>query len=211
MLCLSRAAGALCDECDAALPRIETACIRCAVPLAHIGVCGSCAVRAPLFDDARACFEYRFPLDRVVQRFKFAGDLAAGRWLAGQLVRRLPGASADLVVVPPLSRGRLRERGFNQALELAKPVARALGVRCAATALVRVRETLPQPGLDRAERARNLRDAFRCDAHVDGLHVAIVDDVVTTGATVHELARVLKARGAVRVSVWAVARTLAPN
>jgi ComF family protein len=211
VLCLARAGDALCADCEAALPRIEAACIRCALPLAGGGTCGSCAVRPPLFDDARACFEYRFPLDRLVQRFKFAGDLAAGRWLAARLARCLRDATADVVVVPPLSRGRLRERGFNQALELAKPVARALRLRCAATALVRVRETLPQPGLDRAERARNLHDAFRCDAKVEGLHVAIVDDVVTTGATVHELARVLKARGAARVSVWAVARTPAPH
>jgi len=113
--------------------------------------------------------------------------------------------------VPPLAPARLRERGFNQALELAKTLSRDLGIEYRAAGIVKVRETNPQPGLGRLERARNLRRAFRCDANVDGLHVALVDDVMTTGATAQELARVLKAAGAARVSVWTVARTLRPR
>ena len=210
VLCLASARDALCAHCEAALPWIGKACARCATPLPADGTCGACAVHPPAFDAALACFEYRFPLDRLVQRFKFAGDLATGRWLAASMARRLRGANADLVVVPPLARSRLRERGFNQALELARPVARALGIPCASAALVRVRETQPQPGLHREERARNLRDAFRCEARVPGLHVAIVDDVLTTGATAQEIARVVKEAGAARVSVWALARTPAP-
>lgn len=207
VLCLAPARDALCPACEAAIPWIGEACRVCALPLAQGGICGACAVHPPAFDAALACFEYRFPLDRLVQRFKFAGDLASGRWLAACMARRMRGAHADLVVVPPLARSRLRERGFNQALELARPVARALGIPCAAAALARVRETQPQPGLHRDERARNLRDAFRCDARVEGLHAALVDDVLTTGATAQEIARVLKAAGAARVSVWALART----
>jgi ComF family protein len=210
VLCLAAADDALCARCEAALPWIGEACERCALPLPGGGVCGACAVRPPLFDDARACLEYRFPLDRLVQRFKFAGDLAIGRWLAARMARHLRDAKADVIVVPPLARARLRERGFNQALELAKPFARALDIRLAPAALVRVRETQPQPGLRRAERARNLRGGFRCEARVHDLHVAIVDDVLTTGATGQELARVLKEAGALRVSVWVLARTPAP-
>jgi ComF family protein len=212
VLCLAPSHDALCAPCAAALPWIAEACAVCALPLpGGGGTCGACAVRPPAFDAALACFEYRFPLDRLVQRFKFAGDLATGRWLAAAMARRLGGAKADLVVVPPLSLARLRSRGFNQALELARPVARALAISCSGSALVRVRETQPQPGLHREERARNLRDAFRCDALVEGLDVAIVDDVLTTGATGQELARVLKQAGAARVSLWALARTPAPR
>ncbi|HZZ94807.1 MAG TPA: ComF family protein [Usitatibacter sp.] len=210
VLCLAPAGDALCGACAAALPWLDRACTRCAVPLPNGGMCVACVVRAPAFDAARSCFEYRFPLDRLVQRFKFAADLALGRWLAACMARVLCDERADLLLVPPLARSRLRERGFNQALELAKTLSRALDVPCRGEGLVRIRETQPQPGLDRAERARNLRGAFRCEASVAGLHVALVDDVMTTGATAQEIACVLRDRGAARVSVWTVARTPAP-
>jgi ComF family protein len=207
VLCLAPAQDALCTDCEADLPWLGFACPVCALALRRDEVCGHCARARPLFDDARAAFEYRFPLDRLVQRFKFAGDLAVGRWLASRMARALEGERPDVLVVPPLAAARLRERGFNQALELAKALSRALAVRCDASAVTKVRATDPQPGLGRKARARNLRDAFRVRGDVRGLHVAIVDDVLTTGATAQELARVLKAAGAARVSVWAAART----
>jgi ComF family protein len=208
VLCLATSADRVCLACAASLARSDGACARCALPSAGAPVCGACARRPPRFDAARACFEYRFPVDRLVQRFKFAGDLAVGRWLAGSMASVLPRGGADLLVVPPLSRARLRSRGFNQSLELARPIARALGIAVDARALVKLRETDPQPGLGRAQRLRNLRGAFACDADLRGLHVAIVDDVLTTGATAQELSRVLKGAGAARVSVWAAARAL---
>jgi ComF family protein len=145
----------------------------------------------------------------LVQRFKFAGDLAAGRWLAERLAERVSGeARPDLLVAPPLAVPRLRERGFNQALEIAKVVARRVHARCDIDGLVKARETAPQPGLSRRERRANLRDAFRCRRDVDGLHVAVVDDVMTTGATLDAVSSVLKRAGAARVSAWCVARTV---
>jgi ComF family protein len=207
VLCLAHAGDTLCARCEQTLPWLGIACPGCAMPLASAETCALCARSRPAFDAARACFEYRFPLDRLVHRFKFAGDLAVGRWLGERLAHATRGEHADLLVAAPLSRARLRTRGFNQALELARRVSRASGIALDATALVKVRETDPQPGLGRPERARNLRDAFRCARDVRDLQVAIVDDVLTTGATAHELARVLKASGAARVSVWAVART----
>jgi ComF family protein len=211
VLCVAPTTDAVCAACERDLPWLGPACPRCALPLATAAACGACVTRAPRFDGARACFAYRFPLDRLVQRFKFAGDLATGRWLAQHMAAALGGEDADLIVVPPLGRKRLRERGFNQALELAKIVSRVVAIPYAPRGRVRVRETDPQPGLTRGERARNLRGAFRCDARVEGLHVALVDDVLTTGATAQEIARVLKTAGAARVSVWAVARTLLPR
>ena len=175
-------------------------------------MCGRClGKRHPAVDDSIAVYEYRFPLDRLVQRFKFSADLALGRMLAARLaLQAMQAERPRCLVVPPLSPRRMRGRGFNQALELAKVVGRALGVRCERRAIVRVRETEAQHELDRRRRLANLRGAFACARRFDGEHVAIVDDVVTTGATVETLARALKHAGAGRVSVWAVARTPDP-
>lgn len=182
------------------------------MPLARAGVCGECLRHAPRFDDAHAVFEYRFPLDRLLQRFKYAGDLAAGRWLALELcsvARSL--ARPDRLVAVPLTPARLRERGFNQSMVIAQVLSKRLGVPLDIGGVARVRDTDPQPGLGRRERRANLRDAFRCGPRLAGGHVAIVDDVVTTGATADAIAQALKDAGAARVSVWAVARTPDPR
>ncbi len=212
LLCLGASADRLvCEACAASLSWLGNACSRCAIPLPRAGVCGGCLAHEPAFDAALAAFEYRFPVDRLVQRFKYSGDLAVGQWLAQQLARRVAACGKpDLLVAPPLARSRLRERGFNQAVVVAAALGKRLGIRHAPAALAKVRDTSPQPGLARAARLANLRDAFACNAAVASMHVAIVDDVMTTGATAHSLARVLKAAGAARVSVWAIARTPPP-
>jgi ComF family protein len=162
------------------------------------------------FDDALAVFDYRFPVDRLIHRFKFAGDLAVGRWLAHELARSVLALPApDLLVAPPLTAASLRARGFNQAIEIAKVVGRAVGARVDFTALVKVRDTAPQPALSARERRANLRGAFACRRCFAGEHVAIVDDVLTTGATADALAHVLRQAGAGRISAWSVA--LAPD
>jgi ComF family protein len=195
-LCLAGAPGLVCAACEADLGADGT-------PGAWRGVA---------FDEAIARFEYRFPVDRLVQRFKYGGDLAVGRWLAERLAERVRDAARpDLLAVPPLGPTRLRERGFNQALEIARTVGKRLGVAVDARAVARRRDTPPQASLDRRARAANLRGAFACGTDVRGLHVAIVDDVLTTGATVDAIARVLKAGGAERVSAWAVARAPDPR
>jgi ComF family protein len=195
ILCLAGTRGLVCAACEA-----------------DLGADSGGAWRAVAFDDAIARFEYRFPLDRLVQRFKYAGDLAIGRWLAERLAERVRDAARpDLLAVPPLAAARLRERGFNQALEVARTVGRRLGVPVDACAVARRRDTAPQASLDRRARAANLRGAFACGTDVRGRHVAIVDDVLTTGATADAIARVLKAAGAERVSAWAVARAHDPG
>ena len=185
VLCASASRALVCDACAASLPR-------------------SLALR----EDFVAAFAYRFPVDRLVLRFKFAGDLAVGRWLGEALARSAARSPRpDLLVVPPSTRERLRSRGFNPALEIAKATARALDIDCARDAVTRIRETQPQPGLGRRERRRNLVGAFACRRDLAGLHVAIVDDVMTTGATVAAVRTVLRRAGAARVSVWVAART----
>lgn len=185
----------VCMSCEQGLPRFH----------------GECIELLPAVDMASAAFEYRFPVDRMVLRFKHGGDLALGAWLARRLARRcaeLP--CPQLLVAPPLSRRRLRERGFDQGAQLARAVGRELGIRHA-DVLERIRDTPPQQGLSARARRANLRGAFRCRGRVDGAHVAIVDDVFTTGATAEAIARVLRGAGAHRVDVWAVARTPPPQ
>ena len=199
LLCTGTADGLVCAECEARLPHCAAAADE---PLGAL----------PAFDEWRAAFDYRFPVDRLIHRFKFAGDLVVGGWLARQLARRVaPLPRPDLLVAPPLTAARLRERGFNQALEVAKVVGRAQTVGVRIDGLAKVRDTIPQPALGGPARRRNLRGAFTCRLALSGEHVAIVDDVLTTGATADAVARALKDAGAGRVSLWAIARAHGPR
>lgn len=202
----------LCVGCQADLPRNNTCCARCALPLAHAAAqCGECLRREPAFSRAWAPFRYGHPLDLLEARFKFRRDLAAGRVLSELFVesaRREPSlAQPQRLLCVPLHATRLRERGFNQALELAKPLASALGIPLDLHLLARTRPTAAQTGLDARARRRNLRGAFAVVEH-GGIpdHVAILDDVMTTGSTLNECARVLRRAGVRRVDAWALAR-----
>lgn len=184
--------------------------MRCAIPLPEPATeCGRCLRRPPDFDAALAPLIYGFPVDRLLPRFKFHGDLAAGRLLAATLLSAAsaaPGARPATLIPVPLHRTRLRERGYNQALELARPIARQLGIPLAPDALERVRPTRAQSELGALDRRRNVRGAFVVRGRTLPDHVALVDDVMTTGATLSECARVLKRAGVARVDVWVVAR-----
>jgi ComF family protein len=204
----------LCADCAAELPRNRSCCARCALPLAvSAELCGGCQQHAPPWDAAWAPFRYGWPLDRLESRYKFSGDLAAGRVLSS-LWQREPGPlePPSLMITVPLHRSRLRQRGYNQALELAKPLARVMGVPLRHDVLQRSRRTEAQTELDAVGRRRNVRGAF---ALRPGLappaHVAILDDVMTTGATLAECARLFKRVGVPRVDVWALARAPSPS
>lgn len=204
----------LCAECAAELPRNTHCCQRCALPLPiSAPLCGRCQRKAPPWDAAWAPFRYAWPLDRLETRFKFSRDLAAGRVLTTMWQRephppRLP----QLILPVPLHGRRLRMRGYNQALELARPLARELGIPCRADILQRLRHTDAQTGFDAIERRRNLRGAFALrEGIVLPSHVVVLDDVFTTGATLSECARLLKRAGIARVDVWALARAPLPG
>jgi len=199
----------LCTGCRAELPRNDRCCARCALPLeTPAPLCGRCVRREPPWDSAWAPFRYAYPLDRLEARFKFAGDLAAGRLLSKLWIQtHAPNELPQAIVPVPLHRSRLRSRGYNQALEMAKPLAKALRVPLLRDALQRTRATDAQTELSALQRRRNVRGAFaaRFDDDVPR-HVAVLDDVFTTGATLAECARVLKRAGVRRVDVWALAR-----
>jgi ComF family protein len=164
------------------------------------------------FDGAFAAYEYRFPIDRLVQRFKYSGDLAIGRWLALELARRVGAEPAPDVLVPmPLTNERLRERGFNQAAQVARVLSECLRVPTGLRMIERVRDAPSQSGLGRRARRANLRGAFRCRAPLRGRHVVLVDDVITTGASADAACAVLRRAGAAHVDVWALARTPDPG
>jgi ComF family protein len=206
-------AGILCVSCRDALPVAGgEACPRCASPGSCAGDCGACLHHPPAFSATHAAFTYAFPVDRLLQRFKFHGDLALAGLFAEALCERLADRPLpDLLVAAPLAPRRLRKRGFNQAVEIGRKVGSRLSLRFDALACVKRVDTVQQTDLEGAERRRNLRGAFAVRGDVRGLRVAVIDDVMTTGTTMNELARTLIAAGASQVDAWVVARTPAPR
>ncbi|WP_208619638.1 ComF family protein [Xanthomonas populi] len=198
----------LCPSCRAALPDHGHACLCCATQLyASDGavLCGQCLQQPPPLQRVQACFTYRWPVDGLLRRFKFHQDLAAGRLLSELMAKHCAGLPRPQALVPvSLYRQRLRQRGYDQALELTKPLGRALRLPCLPL-LRRVRATAPQSELDADERQRNLRDAFVAGGVLPA-HVALVDDVMTTGATLHAAAQALRRAGVQRVDAWVCAR-----
>jgi len=188
------------------------ACQQCSAPLpAHAddSHCGHCQKRPPAFDTTTALFHYRPPVDYLIKQLKFANELAIIPLLSALLSARLTTRAAPLpsLLIPvPLHQTRLRERGFNQATELARRVGRELGIRSDHRLCTRNRDTRPQSLLSPNARRLNLRNAFSVKHRQIAGHVAIIDDVMTTGQTSNELARVLKKAGAEQVEVWVIAR-----
>lgn len=214
------AAGArgcdLCAECHADLPWNDRACARCALPLpAPAAQCGQCLASPPPFVACLAPLRYAASLDRLLPRFKFHAGLAEGRLLAELILQRVSKRdvqTCDLLVPLPLHRRRLGHRGYNQALELGRPLARAWDVPLVPEALHRRRATAAQTELDAAARRRNVRGAFAAvTERVHGRRILLLDDVITTGATVREAAATLLAAGAVEVRVLAAARAPLPG
>jgi len=202
--------GMLCAPCVADLPWLpRSRCAVCAVPLASGAVCGACLDGPPRFDRAEAPFAYRFPVDALIHALKYGGRLALASTLGEALAQAVP-HDVDAIVPMPLARSRLVERGFNQALEIARVVATRTGIPLLPLACRKVVDTPPQATLPWKDRAKNVRRAFVCDADLRGKRIAVVDDVLTTGATLSEVARVLRKAGAAEVAGWVVARTLPP-
>ena len=214
LLCRAASGTALvCADCAAEMPPAAAeACPVCALPTPNQQLCGQCLSHPPHFDRTYSLWTYGFPLDTLIQSLKYGHQLAAARWLGEALAAKAPAVFAndlpDLLLPIPLSSGHLQERGFNQAVEIARPLARCLGLPLALDVCERVRETQAQTSLPWKLRQKNVRGAFECCQPLDGKHILVLDDVMTTGATLNELARTLKKHGARRVSNLVCARAL---
>ena len=224
-LCEQPAEQSVCAACYTELPHQRLACAQCALPFADsvraegvaqadtTRVCGECLAHPPPFVSALAPFRYQAPITQMISRFKYQGVLADGRllgtWL-GDYVQTLVDP-VDLIIPVPLHPTRLRQRGFNQSAELAHWVSRIVQVPWRADILQRVQAGPEQQGLPRSARQRNMRGVFQVVKVPAVTTVALVDDVVTTGATVRAAADCLRRAGVARVVVWAVARTPKPG
>lgn len=213
--CCDRPLGAnergFCTGCIDLLPGARVPrCARCALPLGPGRRCTQCARVPAGADQTLALADYAPPLDRLILTLKFSGELAAARPLGEFAAQRLAlelNEPPDVVTAVPLASARLAHRGYNQALEIARPIARGLGTPLRARLLHRLRDTTAQSTLDFTARAANLAGAFEADASANGQHVLVVDDVMTTGATLGAVALALRAAGARRVSALVAART----
>ncbi len=203
----------LCRACRLDLPIIKAACERCAIPLPvtrhHGKLCGHCQTEPPAFEHCLAPFAYHAPLDHLLRDLKFNRRLALARTLGGLMARWLEDhidGLPDRIMPVPLHPARMRERGFNQSLELAHPIAQRLKLPLDTHSCQRLRNTPPQAELSAKQRHSNLKGAFAVKQTLGGCRIAIIDDVMTTGGTVQELARTLRDAGAAQVDVWVCAR-----
>jgi ComF family protein len=200
----------LCEGCRRDLPAHDfPSCPVCAMPSPQSETCGACIRHPPRFDATVAAFAYAFPIDALLRTLKYHGRLAIAE-LAGKALAQRVGSPAgiDVLIPMPLHAKRLQERGFNQASEIARAVSQRTGIPLEMDIALRVLATDPQAGLPLAKRSKNIRGAFACTRDMSGKHVALLDDVMTSGASLNELADTLKAAGAARVECWVAARTL---
>jgi ComF family protein len=203
---------ALCPDCQRDLPYQTASCQHCALPLQQSGVCGRCQKMPPVFDAAESVFEYRDGIEWLIQGMKFGNKLShaqiLGQLMAEHFTRRDAADLPDVMIPVPLHKDRLKHRGYNQALELARPLVRKLRIALDWQSCNRVTPTAEQSSLPADERRRNVRNAFRFTNAHHYQSVALLDDVMTTGSTVNELATALKQNGVQHVEVWTCARAM---
>ena len=213
LLCnaVSDASHGLCSACFKDLPSLPIAhCPQCALPSPEAHLCGHCLRSPPAFDLTYGLFSYEYPVDAMLQRYKYQHRLSmAARFAELMAIKIKCNTIPDLLIPMPLHPLRLRERGFNQSLEIAKQLNRHLHIEVDISCQ-RVKAAPPQASLPLKARVKNMKNAFACKRRYDGLRIALIDDVMTTGASMNELAKTLKAAGAEHVECWVIARTL-PN
>lgn len=210
MLCTAVEGGDLgiCDGCHKDLPwHSAPQCPQCGL-LSNGLVCGSCLNTPPEFDATHSLFTYDFPLDAMMQRYKYGNMLNLGHIFGKMLSKKVDLANIDLIIPMPMHPTRLKERGFNQSLEIAKVLSKNCPQKLDFTSAQRQKYTPPQASLPLKERVKNIKGVFKISADLNGKRIAIVDDVMTTGASLNELAKTLKQAGAAHLECWVVARTL---
>lgn len=208
----------ICRPCQTQLPTNPVHCPRCALPLPatqpNSAVCGQCLRKPPAFDSALAPLIYAPPVSHLISQLKYHRRLATGQTFArliGQRVAALEQPLPDAIIPVPLHRQRLRQRGFNQSVEIARPLAKLINRPLLINQAERHKITAPQTGLSGPARRKNLRGAFTVNSSISQRRVALIDDVMTTGSTASELATTLKKAGVAEVAIWVVARVTDPR
>lgn len=215
MLCTSFNGGelGLCAPCLQDLPwHSASQCPQCAL-ISNGSLCGSCLSTPPSYDATTALLTYDYPADGLLQHYKYNTSLHLAHTFAALFIekkRQQASTSPEIqrIIPMPMHRNRLKERGFNQALEIAKLLSKALSLKLDHTSCQRTKHTPPQASLNLKERIQNIKGAFSCQHSLQNLNIAIVDDVMTTGASLNELAKTLKQAGAAHVECWVMARTM---
>ncbi len=207
----------LCKECIADLPWLKDCCVICAVPLPlnQRNLCGQCLVKEPSFSRCISAFEYRYPVDRLIIKFKFSQQLIIGKvlaYLAAGIIQQQTDENdlPDLLIPVPIHPKRLRQRGFNQALEIADVISEFLAIPVDYQSCSRLINTATQKSLPAKQRHSNLKGVFSVNRSIANQSIAIIDDVMTTGATAEALSRCMVKAGARKVQVWTIARTPDP-
>lgn len=206
----------ICARCYQSQPFNSPCCVRCALPLADDiageTLCGRCISRLPAFDYAYSLFRYEDDIIRLVHQLKFSEKITYARSIGEMLLSAFisddyfKAEKPDCLLPVPLHISRLRQRGFNQSIEIARVMAKRLHIPLEYDAVIRQRSTTAQTGLNARQRQKNIKGAFSIVKKINHKHVLIIDDVVTTGSTVNELARLLKKNGVQRVGVLSIAR-----
>ena len=200
---------AICDACLQSLPKIAHACSRCAMPISHSQLCGHCLHHPPEQDFSFSLFPYHEPVNRLIADFKYHDKLYLSRLFAHLMSEKLNNrALPDLLIPIPLHPNRLRKRGYNQSYELAKALSTRLNITASNNILVRIIDTKSQSSIPFKERKRNIQHAFKLiQSHVPA-HIALIDDVLTTGHTANAAAKLLRKAGAKTIEVWTIARAI---
>lgn len=199
----------LCRTCIASLPYQTSVCPRCSMPTPHSQLCGNCLTKPPEHDLSFSLFNYQQPVDQLIAAFKYHDKTYLTKLFADLMFQQLQHRPLPQLLVPiPLYHRRLRERGYNQSSELAKALSRRLAIAVCHHTLIRSRDTQPQASLPFSQRKRNIHKAFKLVNHKIPPHVALIDDVLTTGYTATAAAKLLRQNGAVTIEVWTIARSI---
>ncbi|MCX7125210.1 MAG: ComF family protein [Gammaproteobacteria bacterium] len=201
----------ICDDCFEILPKHKSACKQCGLPITESDnkiPCGSCMANPPPFDNTFSLFQYAAPISSLITKLKFHGDLSIAKLFSHYWINFLSEKKTlpELIIPKPLHYKRLKERGFNQALEIAKPIGKHFQITIDTKSCIKLKNTAPQSSLSAAMRRQNLKNGFALSYSITAKHVAILDDVMTTGNTVSEMSQLLRISGVERVDIWCCAR-----
>lgn len=201
----------ICLPCQQDLPLNTSTCSSCATPLTTVGLCGRCLLSPPPYERCIAPYQYHYPLDALIKALKFGGQLRYATQLGHLLLSHIEQQSStkpDCLIPIPLHPDRLRERGYNQALEIARPIAKHFNIPIDTDSFQRHKATAPQAMLAYTDRANNIQDAFVKNKEFPYKHAVVIDDVITTGATIAEFCKTILQSSDARIEVWALARAI---